>query len=191
MEHKIIIGFISTLMINSVILGCISTTDNSYSYELHFEVKVNVEDNDNNTLILPIPLNENAQPIELINELILMEGDATYVIEVAKYGYAINISYISKFNILGHITFKNKRKNEYLINEMSMCTSSQKEGYVFYNTTKENISSLYFYSYEEYRGVGPTENTKSYHRYEWKIEEYKLHTGWQIVEFITKWIEKN
>ena len=120
------------------------------------------------------------QPIRLINELEIINGNTSYSIINTEYGFALNVSGFGNITLVGHWEIDDPTTEEesyYLFGELSMYTDHLIKGphMIFFNSSS-NDTILDFSCYNK------RSHSRGGHNYEWGIQQHKLINGWRIVD---------
>lgn len=175
MRWKILLyGMLFSLIITA---GCIFDTSNQSNtknqYIVKFNVSLNINNNTNYSIFIPIPvksarystLNNEGEPIEIMYEIQISKGNATFSIEILNQSYYLKISSSENVTIFSYKEFKDSNENWFYK------LSSDK---VF--LTIESNSTLLMNYYTAVTNVG--------HRsHGFEVKEVIIKEGWQSIEF--------
>jgi len=165
-------------------------TSSDFAYSIHYQVCVHEASRSiNQTVFLPIPLQKDGTPTKLLNEVQIVDGNVTFSIVDTLYGLALKINFTTAFKIMAHKDFQNFRDERYLIYTMSMPTEYHEKNYILYSSsTNDSTIMLDFLSYEIFKvRPGQGYSSRSYHHYEWGIENHTLSFGWQSTTLLRCW----
>lgn len=190
MKKKWILICIS-LLITASIVGCLNDEEKEDQIiNIHYEVEITPEEKKNYTIYLPVPLisQENnprkGEPIKLMKELEIVEGNATCQTIVTERGHALKIQSKENIIIRGEKNLKNptpENESEYAFEELSMKKEDKDEHFEFYynSSFKSNCTISLDILLRDDHPNGLIE-------YTWDSDEYNLTHGWQEVQMTVK-----
>lgn len=185
-----------SLLITASIIGCLNNEENEDEddkdqiIDIHYEVEITPEEKKNYTIYLPVPLislennPRKGEPIKLMEELEIVEGNATWQTIVTEKGPALKIQ--SKENVIvrGEKILKNptpENESEYAFEELSMKKEEKDEYFEFYyNSSFQSNCTISF------EILLTDDHPNGLIEYTWNYDEYNLTHGWQQVQLTVK-----
>jgi hypothetical protein len=173
-----------------VFSGCIDNevnNDDWWEYEVvHYSVGIQTNKSDNFFMYLPVPLISNGnnpkkgEPIELMNELKIINGSINYQIEETLYGYALKINFSDDFEITAHREFNNatvEAVTDYIFVSLSMAFNehTNSPNWIYVNSTNFNGVNLTFKAYYI------SDHAYGGHRDIWNAKICLIDAGWQMI----------
>jgi hypothetical protein len=151
----------------------------------HYEIEVINTKPINYTIYFPVPLISRHNhpnidfPTKLMDELSIEYGEANYIINETKNGFALIIISNQSFKIKGHREIINGEINEddYVFGYLSMKNGNKGNSpyWIYFNSSSNQSVLLNFESY--WRSI--PEDCESF---EYQLIEYGAKIGWQSIE---------
>jgi len=193
MRHKILVSIVIIILLVGTCVGFLLYSQwqrRSKWWEIeifHYEVEITPIKTTNYTIYLPVPLisrhdnPNNGKPIALMNELQLVDGNATFEIITTAYGYSLKITSSEYCVIKAHKEFENETTeydDDYAFGELSMSIGDKYNSpkRIYYNSATLESVKLYMNTYNR------RFHSEGGHNYEWGIANYYLSIGWQEVD---------
>lgn len=192
MNNKII-SIVILFMLTITITGCINNDNNEdnnndwwENERFHYEIEIDYSMDSNYTLILPVPLisRENnpkkGDPIDLMNELIIMDGTGNYKIGLNEFGYGLEITSTDSIHIFGEIFLENEstdNDDNYAFSDLSMALSDKYDTLHRIYFSGENNSAILNMSIFYKR-----EHSEGGHNLEWGRSNYNVIHNWQEID---------
>ena len=143
--------------------------------EFHYEIEIAPNQPGNYSIIAPIPIispynnPRRGEPTQLMYELELIEGNATWEIVNETGDYRLIINATDGFHIVGHREFYNTGLiySDYVFGDLSMKTSDSNYE-IYYNSSSSEKARINMSTYWKRNSSG------GFLDYEWGVENYWL-----------------